>query len=288
MLDVPALRSQFPALASDAAFFDGPGGSQVPQSVIDAIAGYLRDSNANLGGAFATSQAADEVMGRARAGGRGLHGRRAGGHRVRGEHDDAQLPARTCRGAHDVAGGRDRRDGARPRRERLTLARGGRRSRPRRAHRPAAGRGHDSRHRCPRGADRRAHPSGRLHAGLERGRVDPGRRPHRGGRSRRRRARLGGRGAHGAAPAAARTRARARRRALLAVQVLRAAPGDRGDPARSRRVAAGGPGAAIRGGSARTPLRDGHAVARGDRGGARRDRVPARARRRRPRRWVSP
>jgi cysteine desulfurase family protein (TIGR01976 family) len=67
MLDVPALRSRFPALASDAAFFDGPGGSQVPQSVIDAVAGYLRDSNANLGGAFPTSQASDEVMEDARA-----------------------------------------------------------------------------------------------------------------------------------------------------------------------------------------------------------------------------
>jgi cysteine desulfurase family protein (TIGR01976 family) len=67
VLDLAAVRSQFPALASDAAFFDGPGGSQVPQSVIDAVAGYLRDSNANLGGAFATSQASDEVMERARA-----------------------------------------------------------------------------------------------------------------------------------------------------------------------------------------------------------------------------
>jgi cysteine desulfurase family protein (TIGR01976 family) len=67
MLDVSALRSLFPALASDAAFFDGPGGSQVPQSVIDAVAGYLRDSNANLGGAFPTSQASDEVMETARA-----------------------------------------------------------------------------------------------------------------------------------------------------------------------------------------------------------------------------
>ena len=99
MLDVPALRSLFPALASDAAFFDGPGGSQVPQSVIEAIAGCLRDANANLGGAFATSRAADELR-RARLAAARLHGRRAGGHRVRGEHDDAQLPARTCRGAH--------------------------------------------------------------------------------------------------------------------------------------------------------------------------------------------
>ncbi|HEX5894744.1 MAG TPA: cysteine desulfurase-like protein [Thermoleophilaceae bacterium] len=67
MLDVAAVRSQFPALASGAAYFDGPGGSQVPQSVIDAVAGCLRDSNANLGGAFPTSRAADEIMERARA-----------------------------------------------------------------------------------------------------------------------------------------------------------------------------------------------------------------------------
>ena len=66
MLDLTAVRSRFPALASGAAFFDGPGGSQVPQSVIDAVAGYLRDSNANLGGAFPTSRASDEVLERAR------------------------------------------------------------------------------------------------------------------------------------------------------------------------------------------------------------------------------
>jgi cysteine desulfurase family protein (TIGR01976 family) len=68
MFDVDALRSRFPALASGAAFFDGPGGSQVPQSVIDAVAGYLRESNSNLGGAFPTSRASDEVLERARAG----------------------------------------------------------------------------------------------------------------------------------------------------------------------------------------------------------------------------
>jgi cysteine desulfurase family protein (TIGR01976 family) len=67
VLDVAAVRSQFPALAARAAFFDGPGGSQVPQRVIDAMTAYLRDSNANLGGAFATSQASDEVMERGHA-----------------------------------------------------------------------------------------------------------------------------------------------------------------------------------------------------------------------------
>jgi cysteine desulfurase family protein (TIGR01976 family) len=67
VIDLTAVRSHFPALASGAAFFDGPGGSQVPQSVIDAVAGYLRDSNANLGGAFPTSRASDDVMERGRA-----------------------------------------------------------------------------------------------------------------------------------------------------------------------------------------------------------------------------
>jgi cysteine desulfurase family protein (TIGR01976 family) len=67
VLDVDAIRSRFPALAARGAYFDGPGGSQVPQSVIDAMAGYLRESNANLGGAFPTSRASDDVMERARA-----------------------------------------------------------------------------------------------------------------------------------------------------------------------------------------------------------------------------
>ncbi len=67
MLDLDAIRSQFPALATGAAYFDGPGGSQVPQRVLDAITAYLRDSNSNLGGAFRTSRESDEVMERGRA-----------------------------------------------------------------------------------------------------------------------------------------------------------------------------------------------------------------------------
>jgi cysteine desulfurase family protein (TIGR01976 family) len=66
VLDVDAIRSQFPALGTGAAYFDGPGGSQVPQRVIDAIDDVLRDSNANLGGGFPTSRRADEVMERGR------------------------------------------------------------------------------------------------------------------------------------------------------------------------------------------------------------------------------
>ena len=60
--DVTAVRAQFPSLASGLVFMDGPGGTQVPQSVIDAIADCLRDANANLGGPFETSRRADAVV----------------------------------------------------------------------------------------------------------------------------------------------------------------------------------------------------------------------------------
>jgi cysteine desulfurase family protein (TIGR01976 family) len=60
--DVEAVRARFPALASSVAFLDAPGGTQCPQSVIDAIAAYLRESNANLGGAFAASRRSDELV----------------------------------------------------------------------------------------------------------------------------------------------------------------------------------------------------------------------------------
>jgi len=66
VLDVQELRQRFPALASGAAYLDGPGGSQAPQEVLDAVDGYLRSSNANLGGAFPTSAASDELIERSR------------------------------------------------------------------------------------------------------------------------------------------------------------------------------------------------------------------------------
>jgi len=61
------VRARFPALQSGAVYLDGPGGSQAPQEVLDAISAYLRGSNANLGGAFPTSAASDRVMERGRA-----------------------------------------------------------------------------------------------------------------------------------------------------------------------------------------------------------------------------
>jgi cysteine desulfurase family protein (TIGR01976 family) len=60
--DVAAVRARFSTLDRPTAFFDGPGGTQAPDSVIDAIAAYLRESNANLGGPFETSLASDALV----------------------------------------------------------------------------------------------------------------------------------------------------------------------------------------------------------------------------------
>ena len=65
--DVDAVRARFPALSLEQdgrpiAFFDGPGGTQVPQSVIDAVSRYYRESNANADGAFPTSRRSDAIV----------------------------------------------------------------------------------------------------------------------------------------------------------------------------------------------------------------------------------
>ncbi len=65
-LDSDAVRARFSALKSGLAYFDGPGGTQVPDEVVGAIAGYLRDSNANAGGLFETSRRTDAVITNAR------------------------------------------------------------------------------------------------------------------------------------------------------------------------------------------------------------------------------
>jgi cysteine desulfurase family protein (TIGR01976 family) len=65
-LDVAAVRARFSALNRGLAFFDAPGGTQVPDEVIDAVAAYLRESNANLGGRFETSRRSDLLVGEAR------------------------------------------------------------------------------------------------------------------------------------------------------------------------------------------------------------------------------
>jgi cysteine desulfurase family protein (TIGR01976 family) len=70
--DVEALRRRFPALAIEdggrpVALFDGPGGTQVPDTVIEAIADYYRTSNANHDGPFLTSRRSDDRVHEAHA-----------------------------------------------------------------------------------------------------------------------------------------------------------------------------------------------------------------------------
>jgi cysteine desulfurase family protein (TIGR01976 family) len=55
-LDVTAARARFSALRRDLVFFDAPGGSQVPDEVIEAVADYFRTSNANVSGPYETSR----------------------------------------------------------------------------------------------------------------------------------------------------------------------------------------------------------------------------------------
>jgi cysteine desulfurase family protein (TIGR01976 family) len=72
MLDVAAIRRQFPALQElyngrPALFFDNPGGTQVHRSVINAMVDYLTRRNANTQGLFETSRRTDLVIDQARA-----------------------------------------------------------------------------------------------------------------------------------------------------------------------------------------------------------------------------
>jgi cysteine desulfurase family protein (TIGR01976 family) len=64
--DIDAVRTRFSALDPRVALFDGPGGTQVPDSVIEAIATYLREANANVGGEYASSRHTEGVIAQAR------------------------------------------------------------------------------------------------------------------------------------------------------------------------------------------------------------------------------
>lgn len=67
MIDSAQIRSQFPSLARihnniPLTYLDAPAGTQVPQSVIDAISNYYKTSNANTHGEFLTTNETDAVV----------------------------------------------------------------------------------------------------------------------------------------------------------------------------------------------------------------------------------
>lgn len=66
-LDVARVRSSFPALDQGVAYFDGPGGTQVPTEVADAVAGTLTSGISNRGTVTAAEQRAEAVVADARS-----------------------------------------------------------------------------------------------------------------------------------------------------------------------------------------------------------------------------
>ena len=71
-LDIDALRDRFPSLPvlhgdRPLIYLDGPGGTQVPDTVIAAVRDYYMTSNANHGGHFATSRRSDAIVAEAHA-----------------------------------------------------------------------------------------------------------------------------------------------------------------------------------------------------------------------------
>lgn len=60
--DITNIRDKFPALDRDAVFLDAPGGTQIADASIQRMVSYLKEHNANHGGAFATSIESDRVL----------------------------------------------------------------------------------------------------------------------------------------------------------------------------------------------------------------------------------
>lgn len=71
-LDLDAVRAQFPSLTREVggravAWLDGPGGTQVPQRVIDRVVEYYKHSNSNIDGHFAAAVETEQLIDEARA-----------------------------------------------------------------------------------------------------------------------------------------------------------------------------------------------------------------------------
>ena len=77
--DIDGVRNEFPSLQSGTAFFDGPGGSQVPRSVGEAIASTLTSAISNRGSVTASARRAEEVVVGFRAAAADLLGAQPGG-----------------------------------------------------------------------------------------------------------------------------------------------------------------------------------------------------------------
>jgi cysteine desulfurase family protein (TIGR01976 family) len=105
--DVAVVRSHIPALASGVAFFDGPGGSQVPDVVADAVRDALASPISNRGVITEAERNADTIVAGARAAIGDLLGADAGGvvfgrSMTQLTYDFARTLARTWREGDEV------------------------------------------------------------------------------------------------------------------------------------------------------------------------------------------
>lgn len=71
-MDIDSIRARFPALSREVAgrpiaYFDGPGGTQVPESVLDAVRAQMVERNGNAGWNYPTSRDTDVMMADARS-----------------------------------------------------------------------------------------------------------------------------------------------------------------------------------------------------------------------------
>ena len=71
---VEAARARFSSLRGGFAFFDAPGGTQVPDEVGEAIAAALRDASGNLGAPYETGRAVEGILARAKVDAAGFLG----------------------------------------------------------------------------------------------------------------------------------------------------------------------------------------------------------------------
>ena len=272
LLDVAAVRARFTALDRRLAFFDGPGGTQCPDEVIDAIAAYLRRDNANIGAPYETSARTTALVDHAHERAASFLGCAPGRGRVRAEHDRAELPADARLRADPRARRRGARHASRPRRERRAVARDPARHRDhgplRRRHRRARARlrrpgaealRQDARRRVPGGRELRRHGAGHPAGGRPRPR---GRRP-----------RLDRRRALRPARPDRRRGVGLRRPHLLALQVLRPPHGDGVRAGGAAAQLAPVQGAPRRRRAGRAPLRARHLPARAPGRARRRDRL---------------
>ena len=167
------------ASGAELAFLDGPGGSQVPRAVIDAIAEFYATCNVNTHGNFPPSREVDRRMLEARAAVAAFLGASSGDmHLLRPEHDHPQLRVERSDRPHAHRGRRGAHHAARSRGESRPVARA---ARPRRRRAGGAPRGvRRARHRGHGGEDLAADQGVRAGRLLERPRAPSTTSPSRG------------------------------------------------------------------------------------------------------------